>query len=293
MDDFIEAVKQVEDADPKSVPQSVLKRLRWWAGLNHDAFIQHFLGDVSPTAPDLDPGLVDYIRTAVQYRVTDDAREEGVVLTSDGSTVALRPLLLGLEAGFLPRYSERQRALYQLTLARELSLSLRSSSPPGQRVGPDGCWDSLSSPLVFTLSDTPSLPTASYVNGAMDGVVLGMAMKSRRSLKLSSLLTQYYCHQLDNNGMDAAPRLISRRRRDNFRELVLPPLLYRQVMKSVDLQRSLRREAETEVKEKKRLMAAVKAGVKDFVHLFMGECDGRAPTPEPFHPLCGLTENCG
>ncbi|XP_056256922.1 peptidoglycan recognition protein 6 [Seriola aureovittata] len=270
MDDFIRAVKQVEDGDPGAEPVAVLKRLRRAAGLD-DAFIQHFLGRVDPSGPHMDAGLSDYISKAVRHRVTDDGREEGVVLTSDGTTVALAPLLLGIEAGFLSKSNGRVRGLYQLTLAKDLSRPLRRSSPLAQRLGPDGCWDSLTSPRVFTLSDLPALLTTAQVNGGMDGSVIGMEVsaKARRPLKLSSLLAEYYCHQLDNGGLDAAPRLISRRRRENFRVLVVPPLLARQVMKSVELQRTLKGRSKMEVKDRKQLMAAVKEGIKEFFHKYM------------------------
>ncbi|GLD60362.1 N-acetylmuramoyl-L-alanine amidase-like protein [Lates japonicus] len=270
MDDFIKAVKQVEDGDPEAEPVVVLRRLRRAAGLK-DAFIQHYLGDANSGGPEMEAGLSNYISKVVKHKVTADAREDGVVLTSDGTTVALRPLLLGIETGFLSQSSGRVRGLYQLTLAKDLSLSLRHSSPLPQRLGPDGCWDSLTSPRVFTLSDAPTLLTHSQVNGGMDGVILGMevAAKTRHPLKLSSLLTEYYCHQLGNNGLDTAPRLISRHRRENFRGLVTPPVLARKVMKSVELERRLKGRSKMEVKEKKQLMAVVRKGLKEFVHMYM------------------------
>lgn len=271
MDDFITAVKQVEDGDPGSEPVAVLKRLRRAAGLN-DAFIQHFLGDADSGGPGMDAGLSVYIGKAVQHRVTEDAREEGVVLTSDGTTVALAPLLLGIEAGLLSRCEGcGVRGLYQLTLTKDLALPSSPSSPLTKFLGPDGCWDNVTSPQVFTLLDSPSVLTNAQLNGGMDGVVLGMDARSRRPLKLSSLLTEYYCHQLDSRGLDAAPRLISRRRRENFRGLVSPPVLTRQVVKSVELQRRLTGRSKMDVKKRKELMAVVKEGMKEFVHKYIGE----------------------
>ncbi|XP_036944288.1 peptidoglycan recognition protein 6 [Acanthopagrus latus] len=269
MDDFIKAVKQVEDGDPGSEPVAVLKRLRRAAGLN-DAFIQHFLSDADSGGPGMDAGLSAYIRKAVQHTVTEDAREEGVVLTSDGTTVALAPLLLGIEAGLLSRPERRGvRGLYQLTLTKDLALPSSPSSPLTKFLGPDGCWDNVTSPQVFTLLDSPSLLTSAQLNGGMDGVVLGMDARSRRPLKLSSLLMEYYCHQLDSRGLDAAPRLISRRRRENFRGLVSPPVLTRQVVKSAELQRRLTGRSKMDVKQRKELVAVVKEGMKEFVHKYI------------------------
>ncbi|KAK2894245.1 peptidoglycan recognition protein 6 [Channa argus] len=262
MDDFITAVQQVEDKAPHLEPVAVLQMLRRAAGIK-DAAVQPFLGVANSSGPELDAALREYIKNYVHHRVTDGGTEEGVVLTPDGTTVALRPLLLGLEAGLLSRSRGRVRGLYQLTLTNDLSLSL--SSPLTRRLGSDGCWDSLTSPRVFTLSDAPSLLTTAQVNGGMDGVVLGMEVTARRPAKLSRLLKDYYRHQLGKSGLDAAPRLISRRRRDNFRELVTAPELIRKVVKSVELQRRLTRRS----KERKQLLAAVKEGMKEFVHMYM------------------------
>lgn len=269
MDDFIRAVKQVEDEDPEAGPVAVLKKVRRAARLD-DALAQRFLGDVDSSGAEMEAGLSDYIRKAVQHRVTDDGKEKGVVLTSDGTSVALKPLLLGIEAGLLSKAGGRVRGLYQLTLTNDLSSSLTHSSPVTKHSGPDGCWDSLTSPHIFTLSDTPTLLTTAQVNGAMDGVVIGMEVsdRTRRPLKLSTLLTEYYCHQLDRDGLDAAPRLISRRRRENFRGLIVPPVLLRKVMKSVELHHMTRVQSK---KERKQLMATVKEGMRAFVHMFMGE----------------------
>lgn len=267
MDDFIKAVKQVEDEDPLSEPLAVLKRLRGAAGLS-DTFIRHFLGDADSGGPALNGDLSVYIRTAVRHRVTEDNRETGVVLTSDGTTVALMPLLLGIEAGFLSTSDGSVRGLYQLTLANHLELS--TSSPPTEFLGPDGCWDSVTSPQVFTLLGSPSLLTNAQLNGGMDGVILGMKAKSGRPPKLSGLLTEYYCHQLDSRGLDAAPRLISRRRRENFWGLISPPVLTRKVMKSVELQRRLTGRLAMGMKARRQLRAVVEQGMREFVHKYLG-----------------------
>lgn len=276
MNDFIKAVKQVEDGRPGSTPVAVLKRLRRAAGLN-DAFTQHFLGDANSRGPILNADLSDYFSKALHHRVTEDAREEGVVLTPDGTTVALRPLLLGIEAAYLSKSRGRIRGMQQLTLAKDLSLAFRHSSTNTQLLGPDGCWDSVTSPRVFTLSENPSLLTTAQINGGMDGLILGMHIsESGLPHKLSSLLTAYYCHQLGNEGLDTAPRLISRRRRDNFREMVPPPVLTRQVLKSIELQGTLKGLSKMAVREKRWLMAVVKEGMKEFVQMYIGEHEAKS-----------------
>ncbi|XP_075999001.1 N-acetylmuramoyl-L-alanine amidase-like [Genypterus blacodes] len=279
MDDFIKAVKQVEDRNPGLGPVAVLRGLRWAAGLN-DSSIQHFLSAAHSGGLDMDAGLYDYIGKVLQHRVTEDAREEGVVLTSDGTTVALRPLLLAIEAGFLFKSRGRIRSLYQLTLARDLGLFCKHfpSSPPYPSLGPDGCWDSTTSPQVFTLSDSPSVLTTAQVNGDMDGVILGMEVskKSTTTLKLSSLLSDYYCHRLENGGLDTAPRLISPRRRDNFREVFSPFLLIKEVVKSVDIMRRLKGRPNMKEKQKKHLLSVVKGGMKEFVDKYI-DCPAIIP----------------
>ncbi|XP_068192055.1 peptidoglycan recognition protein 6 [Antennarius striatus] len=268
MDDFIKVVTRLEDEDPRSNPAAILKKLRRAAGLN-DAFIQHFLGDAGAGGPEIGANLSVYIRKAVHHRVTEDGEEHGVVLTPDGTTVALMPLLLGIEAGYLPRAKGAVQTLYQLTLTKDLRFSSKHKSPHTKLLGPDGCWDSVTSPRVFTLLDSPSMLTTAQLNGGMDGVILGMEARSRRPLRLSRLLMEYYCTQLESKGLDAAPRLISRCRRDNFRGLTSPPMLTRQVVKSLELQRKLAGKSKMVGKEKKQLMALVRAGVREFVHEYM------------------------
>lgn len=275
MKDFIRAVKQIEDEDPASGPTVVLNRLRRAAGLN-DAFIQYFLPNAEVSGSELPANLSEYFRKAVHHRVREDAIEEGVVLTQDGTTVALGPLLLGIQAGFLFNTQGRAEGLYQLPLVRDLGLSLQQGSLGTNRLGPDGCWDSLTSPQVFTLSDKQTLLTTAQVNGGMDGILLGMEVSANPSshLKLSSLLNEYYSHKLDSKGMDGAPRLISQRRRENFKTLLPPHLLARQVVKSVELQQRLGGHPMMDVKTKKQLMAEVEEGLKEFVHMYMGEHEG-------------------
>lgn len=266
MDGFIKVVKQLENGSRGSEPIAVLKKLRRAAGLN-DAFIQHFLGNATSSGSEMDTGLSGRIGKFLQHKVTEDARERGVVLTSDGTTVSLKPLLLGIEAGFLSKAGERVQGLLQLTLARDLSSAFRHSS---ERLGSDGCWDSVTSPTVFTLSDKHSTLTTAQVNGGMDGVILGFAVssKSRRPLKLSNLLRAYY---VEKDGVETTRRLISRRRRESFRRLARPKVLITQVMKSLELQARLNGHPKMAAKQKKRLLSVVKEGMKEFVHKYLGE----------------------
>ncbi|XP_032394032.1 peptidoglycan recognition protein 6 isoform X2 [Etheostoma spectabile] len=268
MDDFIEAVKQVEYGSPGSDPVAVVRTLRRAAGLD-DAFIRHFLGDADSAHLEMkvNANLFAYIREVVPHRVSEGSQEEGVVLTPDGTTVALAPLLLGIEAGFLPKSAGRLRTLYQLTLGKDLERSAGA-----QQLGPDGCWDNVTSPRVFTLLDRPSLLTTARVNGAVDGVLLGkeVSTKPRRPMKISGLLAEYYSRPLGSEGLDAAPPVVSRRRRENFKRLLVDPqVLERQLVKSVELQRRLRGRPKMDVKKKKQLTALVKERMEEFVHEYL------------------------
>lgn len=265
MNDFIKAVKQIEVEGPSSEPVAVLKKIRRVAGLN-DAFIKRFLGKAGGSLPDA--GLSVYIRTAVQHSVSEDNRESGVVLTSDGTTVALAPLLLGIEAGFLSASRSSVRGLFELTFTKDLDLR---TPPQTTLLGPDGCWDNITSPKVFTLQGSPALLTNAQLIGGMDGFVLGTELKSRPPENLSSLLTEYYCHELDSRGMDAAPRLISQRRRENFRVLDSSSVLVRKILKSVELQRNLTRRLRTGTKAKRQLRVVVEQGIREFVRKFIGK----------------------
>ncbi|KAL0993025.1 hypothetical protein UPYG_G00102330 [Umbra pygmaea] len=116
------------------------------------------------------------------------------------------------------------------------------------------------------------------VNGGMDGVILGMEVsaQSKHPLNLSSLLKRYYSHRLGTDGLGAAPRLISRRRRETFRELVRPPLLQRQVVRSLVLQQRLIQHTQMSVQDKEELTAVVRDGMKEFIHKYM-ECPAIIP----------------
>ncbi|XP_028310468.1 peptidoglycan recognition protein 6 [Gouania willdenowi] len=269
MKDFISAVKQVEGEDPGSEPLVVLKKLRRAASLN-DTFTQHFLPNVDSAGAELNSSLSDYIHKAVHHRVTEDFTEEGVVLTPDGTSVALGELLMGMEAGFLSNTGTPKELLH-LTLGRNLALTLEQNISASNRFGPDGCWDSITTPQVFTLSDPPSMLTTAQVNGGMDGTLLGMEVsnKSRKNVKLSSLLTEYYCHQLKGKGMDEAPLLISQRRKDNFRRLVLPSRLSRTTVESEELQRRLAGGSTMDEMEKGQMMGRIEEGMNEFIHMYM------------------------
>ncbi|KAF3846822.1 hypothetical protein F7725_003900 [Dissostichus mawsoni] len=225
------------------------------AGLN-DALIQYFLCAAESGGAEMDVSLLSFVSKAVHHRVTEENQEEGVVLTPDGTTVALTPL----------SWASRQASCPGLR------------NVPGEPSFEPPSWtgrllDSLSSPQVFTLLDQPGVLTTAQINGGMDGFVLGTEIAfpstSGRPLKLSGILTEYYCHNLEVGGMDVAPRLISQRRRENFRELGVPSITARKVVKSVEKQRRVMGLKNMDLKKKKQLMTLVNEGVKEFVQEYL------------------------
>lgn len=199
----------------------------------------------------LSPEFLNFIKQVTRHDVKN-GQEYGVVLAPDGSTVALEPLLMGLQAGVQePRTvnltlavsagaaasgdnAESPSAVDSLlvtTLAGYLGLAFlqnpRTLSHPG--LGTEGCWDQLSSPQNFTLLD-PTAPalTMAFLNGALDGILLGYHLRRIPEPRpaLSLLLSQYY----GATGVAGDPEFRSNFRRQNMAALALAPSLDRQVL---------------------------------------------------------------
>uniref|UniRef100_A0A8C4K079 Peptidoglycan recognition protein 2 n=1 Tax=Dromaius novaehollandiae TaxID=8790 RepID=A0A8C4K079_DRONO len=127
-----------------------------------------------------------------------EAAERGVVLAPDGSTVAVGPLLAGLEVGLkraagTPAAPAPGDPLYAVTLAEALGTSYLLARANGTRatLGPGGCWDDVEDPQVFTLVGPPSPVPDALANGALDGVLLG-AQLAETPAPLAALLRGYY-----------------------------------------------------------------------------------------------------
>lgn len=256
MNDFIKALQDIEGRYSGMKPVHLLGALRNASGLT-DPFVQRYLRKPKPRSQPTVPG---YLASALRYHITDDNRESGVVLTTDGTTVALRPLLLGLEAGLL-------RGLRWDVPSRPQSIPATTKPPQHEDLGPDGCWDNLTHPQTFTLTHKPSLLTTAQVNGGMDGVILAREVLRSRSLKLSAVLVGYYGHRLDRRGLDAAPRIISQRRRENFKLLMEASesslgVLRMEAVEGVARRRRMEGQRDLKLKEKKQLMAEMNDRVR-------------------------------
>lgn len=283
MDSFIRAVQQVEDSNPGLSPLALVRALRRTAG-HDDMMTIHFLGasyNFSDTEvlekSILNASSFSFFDKAIHHIVTDSGEERGVVLTPDGTTVALTPLLLGIELGLKAKMEGTEAVgIFPLTLGRRLGLSFLSLQdfPPSHRLGPNGCWDSIEHPKVFKLSRPATLATDAIINGGMDGAILGSSLSNQSASEqlqaLSEILKGYYSFTLtEAQGLDAVTGNVSPRRRELSRSILESPDLHSQVMETLTLIWKL---------EKTEWIAldtgvgkAVKDGLQAFMHKYWGQ----------------------
>lgn len=280
MERFIQAVQQVEDSNPGLSPLALVRALRRTAGHENEMTI-HFLGssynlsvDEVPDTAFLNTSSFSLFDKAIHHIVTDSGEERGVVLTPDGTTVALSPLLLGIESGLKARIDGMPPAgIFPLTLGRRLGLSFLSLQdfPPSFRLGPDGCWDNLEHPKVFKLTQPATLVTDAIINGGMDGLILGMDLSNHSAPQaLSEILKGYYSFTLyEVQGLDAVQSHISPQRRELSKSILEPLDLHSLVMETLNLVWKLEK---TEwIALDKGVEEAVKDGLKEFAHKYLGE----------------------
>ncbi|XP_074551740.1 N-acetylmuramoyl-L-alanine amidase-like [Halichoeres trimaculatus] len=280
MDSFIQAVRQVEDSNPGLSPLALVRALRRTAG-HDDMMTTHFLGSSYnlSEAEVLEPAILNatsfsFFDKAISHIVTAQGEERGVVLAPDGTTVALAPLLLGIESGLKAKMEGTPAAgIFPLTLGRPLGLSFLSLQdfPPSARIGPNGCWDSVDHPRVFKLSRPATLATDAVISGGMDGVILGTDISSvaapEQLQPLSEILEGYYSFSLsEGKGLDAVTSHVSPRRREISRTILEPLDLHSKVMETLALVWKL---------EKTEWIAfdtgvgkAVRSGLQEFVHRY-------------------------
>ncbi|XP_076027266.1 N-acetylmuramoyl-L-alanine amidase-like [Genypterus blacodes] len=280
MDSFICAVQQVEDSNPGLCPLALLRALRRTAG-HDDPLTIHFLGssnslndtELLETAI-LNATSFSFFDKAIHHIVTDHGEERGVVLAPDGTTVALAPLLLGIEMGLKAKIEgEPADGIFPLTLGRNLGLSFLSLQdfPPSHRLGPDGCWDSVDQPKVFKLYRIPTLATNAVISGGMDGAILGTNISqlsaSEEPPALSQILKGYYSYILqEGQGLDGVSTHISPNRRETSRSILEPLDLHSQVMKTLALVWKV--ESTEWIAKDTGVGKAVKDGLQAFVYRY-------------------------
>jgi len=294
MESFISAVKEVEHSNPALTPLALVRALRRIAG-HDDPLTVHYLGasnhlpghSVTLDQAILNTSTFSFFDKAVHHIVTNHREERGVVLAPDGTTVALAPLLLGIEAGLRAREEKAAGGdsaaaptggIFPLTLGRSLGLSFLSLQdfPAADRLGPSGCWDSVKQPRVYRLLRTPTLATDALINGGMDGAILGTDLSNLTSAsqplrtKLSEVLREYYGYVLHRDrGLEDVSGHISAKRREVSRSLLEHLDPQRQVMETLVLVWKLEK---TEwIALDYGVEVSVKEGLQVFTHKYWGK----------------------
>ncbi|XP_041097925.1 N-acetylmuramoyl-L-alanine amidase-like isoform X2 [Polyodon spathula] len=267
-------IRIVEDLERLSPELEILDAVELLLSAGHydSAHLRLLLGDGTrsdrkPAPLELSQDQTHFISSLLHHKVSG-AREGGVVLTPDGTSVAVAPLLIGIEAGLKQKRLalENVDVLYTASLAKYLGLSFvgHHGRQNSDRLGPDGCWDDVKTPRVFTLMGDPSPATDALINGALDGVILGDQLsKEGKPPSLSALLKGYYRY-----GAEAAaglrPGLQSRFRRRNFAALVSMPVLQEQTVKSLTLHWEL-----SSLPPLKDIEGIVREGLQDFQQRYL------------------------
>ncbi len=276
MEHFITAVTHLEDLNPGLSPLALVTSLRKIAdNVTHD-FVgsSDNRGDINyennsffTERINITHNLSNFLDKVTHHFITDDHEERGVVLTPDGTTVALAPLLLGLEYGLRANEATNQHHdFYLLPLAKNLGMSFLQfgNAIPPERLGPDGCWDSVSAPMVFTLSGVPSLATDALVHGGMDGAILGkhLSVANCSEVNLSTLLRSYYLGTMEELDHDLSTRLRGGSRRQNFKKITNSSLLQEKV---ADALHSHPQKGDVEVE------SLIEKGIIEFMLRYMGK----------------------
>lgn len=174
-------------------------------------------------------------------------------------------------------------SLLVVTLARDLGLTFlqvpQTQSHPG--LGAEGCWDQLSVPRNFTLLDPgASLLTTAFLNGALDGVLLGdyLSQAPEPRPHLSHLLSQYY-----GAGVAGDPGFRSNFRRQNGAALTSAPALTQQVWGAlILLQRLEPAHPQLQGMSQEQLAQVATLAAKEYTETFLGE-KGPLPQDPPSH----------
>uniref|UniRef100_A0A3Q4B2D7 Peptidoglycan recognition protein family domain-containing protein n=1 Tax=Mola mola TaxID=94237 RepID=A0A3Q4B2D7_MOLML len=251
MESFIQAVQQVENSNPGLSPLVLVLGVVQTAIINNLSFT--------------------FFDKAIHHIVTDFGEERGVVLASDGTTVALAPLLLGIESGLKAKIDGTPAVgIFPLTLGRTLGLSFLSLQdfPSSYCLGPNGCWDNVDHPM-FKLSRPATLATDAVINGGMDGVIMGMDLSTlpahEQPQALSEILKRYYRFIMqEGQDLDAVSSHFSPRQKEVSKYVLEPLDPHNEVMETLALVWKL------ENTEWIALARGVAKAVKDGSHAFAG-----------------------
>ncbi|XP_053159829.1 N-acetylmuramoyl-L-alanine amidase [Hemicordylus capensis] len=268
--------------------------LLWDLSCSKREFCQSFLNPAASVPSNwtyLNEKQEAFLKRLVNHKVDDSLVEHGVVLTPDGTTVSFSPVVLGIAAGLKKRhevalpitplrtdYSNRTDvASFLATIARDLGIAfiLFHRNMSESALGPNGCWDSISAPHTFTLMSPPSPIPDAFINGAMDGLILGtyLAEKAGPLPNISTLLSDYY----GGEGLEGKSRLRSNFRRRKFAGLVSEETLWEQVKSSLhQLQHMDKHSSLFEGIGNQELISLTNQAVEEFMALYV-ECPAIIP----------------
>nr|XP_055199941.1 N-acetylmuramoyl-L-alanine amidase [Nyctereutes procyonoides]XP_055199942.1 N-acetylmuramoyl-L-alanine amidase [Nyctereutes procyonoides] len=170
-------------------------------------------------------------------------------------------------------------SLLVVTLARDLGLAFLQGPQTWSHagLGTEGCWDQLSAPRTFTLLHSGASPvTMAFLNGALDGVLLGdyLSRTPEPRSPLSHLLSEYY-----GAGVAGDPGFRSNFRRQNTAALTSTPTLTQQVWGAlILLQRLEPTHPQLRGMSQEQLAEVATNATKEFTEAFLG-CPA-------IHPRC-------
>ncbi|XP_043550902.1 N-acetylmuramoyl-L-alanine amidase-like isoform X1 [Chiloscyllium plagiosum] len=285
LDNVLSIIEELEGLAPALTILDVATGL---GGLRtSDQDYRHLLlgdGSAPPASlPPLSEDQLSFMRDVMNHRASPPA-ERGVVLTPDGTTIALANLMAGIEAG-LRRKKDCSWPdvagdapidnLYALTLAKDLGLAIVAHHSNSSQVllGPNGCWDNVISPQVFTGLGPLSLATDAVMNGGMDGFILGHLLTQFQGPplpKLSAVLRDYYGETQGQIGLKANAR------RKNFQSKVDLNSFTNQVISAVYLYDYIRNDSILQHLNDSILRRISEQGVKQFHHHYL-ECPAIIP----------------
>ncbi|XP_006002990.1 N-acetylmuramoyl-L-alanine amidase [Latimeria chalumnae] len=268
-------------------PRSVLELLRKASDYDDD-YYRYLLGEISIPSTSLQ-FLTNEQKAFIQHFMRDEVNfstENGVVLVHDGTTVAMGSVIVGIEAGLKRRDVPLPNArggpsstvdnLYAVALSKDIGQAslLFHLNKSQMLMGPDGCWDSVASPQIFTLMDSPSLATNALINGGFDGVILGNYFTENRnsSPKLSSVLRTYY----STEGIAGMADMRSNFRRRNFLKTISMDSFSEQVRNSVYLVKELSKDVDLEGVNESLIAKGTHVGLEHFHSIYL-ECPAVIP----------------
>ncbi|XP_048474041.1 N-acetylmuramoyl-L-alanine amidase isoform X1 [Rhincodon typus] len=285
LDKVLSIIEELEGHDPALTIldlATALRKLR----TSDQGYHHLLLGDSSAPSASLRPLSEDqlsFMKDVMNHKVSSSV-ECGVVLTPDGSTIAMANVIGGIEAG-LKRKKDCTWPdvagdlpvdnLYALTLAKELGLAIVAHHLNSSQVllGPNGCWDNVTSPQVFTGLGPSSLTTDALINGGMDGFILGHLLTQFQGPllpKLSAVLRDYYSEEQGQISFKANAR------RKNFKSKIDLSTFTNQVISALYLYDYIRNDSILQYLNDSVLRRISEQGVKQFHHRYL-ECPAIIP----------------